>query len=129
MELELVRLPNGVRLALDPMPGLNTAALGVWQREVAGIDLLLADLVMPEGMSGLELGETLRRSKPALGIVIISGYADEIVKGDDGTRANFTFVAKPFDFPALAEIVRQTLESGQAPGGAGASSRATVGTS
>ncbi|MEZ6023231.1 MAG: pitrilysin family protein [Hyphomonadaceae bacterium] len=32
MELELIRLPNGVRIALDPMPGLGTAALGVWQR-------------------------------------------------------------------------------------------------
>ena len=32
MELELIRLPNGVRLALDPMPRLGTAALGVWQR-------------------------------------------------------------------------------------------------
>lgn len=32
MDLELVRLPNGVRLALDPMPELGTAALGVWQR-------------------------------------------------------------------------------------------------
>ncbi|MEQ1708110.1 MAG: pitrilysin family protein [Terricaulis sp.] len=32
MELELIRLPNGVRIALDPMPGLETAALGVWQR-------------------------------------------------------------------------------------------------
>lgn len=31
-ELELYRLPNGVRVALDPMPGLGTAALGVWQR-------------------------------------------------------------------------------------------------
>lgn len=31
-ELELVRLSNGVRIALDPMPGLGTAALGVWQR-------------------------------------------------------------------------------------------------
>ncbi len=31
-ELELIRLPNGVRIALDPMPGLGTAALGVWQR-------------------------------------------------------------------------------------------------
>jgi predicted Zn-dependent peptidase len=31
-ELELVRLQNGVRVALDPMPGLATAALGVWQR-------------------------------------------------------------------------------------------------
>lgn len=32
VDLELVRLPNGVRVALDPMPGLGTAALGVWLR-------------------------------------------------------------------------------------------------
>ena len=32
MELELVRLRNGVRVALDPMPGFATAAIGVWQR-------------------------------------------------------------------------------------------------
>ncbi len=32
MELDLIRLPNGLRVALDPMPGLATAALGVWQR-------------------------------------------------------------------------------------------------
>ena len=31
-ELSLVRLSNGVRVALDPMPGLATAALGVWVR-------------------------------------------------------------------------------------------------
>ncbi|GAN00139.1 mitochondrial processing peptidase-like protein [alpha proteobacterium U9-1i] len=31
-ELELRTLPNGVRVALDPMPGIGTAALGVWQR-------------------------------------------------------------------------------------------------
>jgi predicted Zn-dependent peptidase len=31
-DLDLIRLPNGVRVALDPMPGLGTAALGVWQR-------------------------------------------------------------------------------------------------
>jgi len=31
-EVELVRLPNGVRVALDPMSGIGTAALGVWQR-------------------------------------------------------------------------------------------------
>ena len=32
MTPELIRLPNGVRVALDPMPALATAALGVWQR-------------------------------------------------------------------------------------------------
>ena len=32
MELELVRLQNGIRVALDPMPDLATAAVGVWQR-------------------------------------------------------------------------------------------------
>lgn len=31
-ELELIRLSNGLRLALDPMPGLGSAAIGVWQR-------------------------------------------------------------------------------------------------
>ena len=31
-DLELIRLPNGVRVAFDPMPGLGTAAIGVWQR-------------------------------------------------------------------------------------------------
>jgi predicted Zn-dependent peptidase len=31
-ELELIRLPNGLRIALDPMPGLASAAVGVWQR-------------------------------------------------------------------------------------------------
>ncbi len=31
-DLELVSLSNGVRVALDPMPGLATAAIGVWQR-------------------------------------------------------------------------------------------------
>jgi predicted Zn-dependent peptidase len=31
-ELELLRLGNGVRIALDPMPGLATAAVGAWQR-------------------------------------------------------------------------------------------------
>ncbi len=31
-DLDLVRLPNGVRVALDPMPGLATTSLGVWQR-------------------------------------------------------------------------------------------------
>ena len=31
-DLDLVRLPNGVRIALDPMPTLGTAAIGVWQR-------------------------------------------------------------------------------------------------
>ncbi|OQW63165.1 MAG: hypothetical protein A4S17_07575 [Proteobacteria bacterium HN_bin10] len=31
-ETELIRLPNGVRIALEQMPGLSTAAFGVWQR-------------------------------------------------------------------------------------------------
>jgi predicted Zn-dependent peptidase len=30
LEPELITLPNGVRIALDPMPGLETAAVGVW---------------------------------------------------------------------------------------------------
>src|SRR5262249_44823803 len=31
-DLELLTLANGLRVALDPMPGLASAAVGVWQR-------------------------------------------------------------------------------------------------
>lgn len=42
------------------------------------IDLLFTDIVMPEGISGLELSETLRAQKPALRIVLSSGYSAEL---------------------------------------------------
>jgi CheY-like chemotaxis protein len=89
--------------------GHGPEALGVWQQHGAAVDLLVADMVMPHGMTGLELAETFRRAKPSLGIVIVSGYAEEIVKGEAGLKEGFTFVAKPYEFAVLAGVIQQTL--------------------
>ena len=41
-------------------------AIKLWQKLDSEIDLLLTDMVMPEGMTGLELTEQLRAVKPGL---------------------------------------------------------------
>ena len=41
-------------------------ALDRWNRDPAAIDLVLTDMVMPGGVSGLELIERLRQSRPEL---------------------------------------------------------------
>ena len=42
----------------------------------AGIDLLLTDVIMPDGLNGVELATLIRARFPALPIILISGYND-----------------------------------------------------
>jgi len=51
------------------------AALEVWEKSAPQIDLLLTDMVMPEGVSGRELAERLRERKAGLKMVCSSGYS------------------------------------------------------
>jgi CheY-like chemotaxis protein len=55
-------------------------ALALWQSHHDSIDLLLTDMRMPKGMSGLELAEKLRSTKPSLKVVMMSGYSLAIVR-------------------------------------------------
>ena len=54
-------------------------ALDVWNQRANEIDLLLTDMVMPEGISGVELAERLLAGQPGLKVVFTSGYtANEV---------------------------------------------------
>jgi CheY-like chemotaxis protein len=61
-------------------------------------DLLLSDVVMP-GMRGPELAVVLRRSRPDLRVLLVSGYAEEIV--ESGRDDSVPFLAKPFSAESL----------------------------
>ncbi len=87
----------------------GAAALKVWAREAARIDLLLTDVVMPEGVSGLDLGERLHREKPALKIIYTSGYSMEAAERK--LRKGINLLPKPFSVRALAKTVRECLDS------------------
>jgi two-component system cell cycle sensor histidine kinase/response regulator CckA len=82
------------------------AALKVWTHSRFVIDLLLTDMRMPKGISGLQLAEQLWDTKPALKVVIMSGYNTEIAAGRDGLKRRYTFLPKPFDLETLDKAVR-----------------------
>ena len=71
------------------------------------IHLLLTDVVMP-GMKGPELARRLKALRPGLRVVLMSGYAAEVVTGPDLHDA--VLVTKPFSPASLARAVRNVLD-------------------
>jgi CheY-like chemotaxis protein len=92
--------------------GSGPEALGVWHGVAVSPDILVTDMVMPGGVTGLELGETLRRLRPKLAIVVTSGYTEEILKTDELRRSGIRLMAKPYEFAELAAVMRQALAGG-----------------
>ena len=84
-------------------------ALHLWRQHSGTIDLLVTDMVMPGGITGLELGEKLRQKNAALKIIIMSGYSTEAVSEEELRSRNITIVAKPFETAVLAAAIRQSL--------------------
>jgi DNA-binding NtrC family response regulator len=84
-------------------------ALRIAQQERGPIHLLLTDVIMPL-MSGRELVEQLRESRPETRVIYMSGYTDDVLayRGDLGPDINF--LQKPFAPEALAKKVREALE-------------------
>ena len=54
-------------------------ALSLWELHAGEIDLLLTDMVMPEGINGRELAERLRRDKDHLPVIYTSGYSMDAI--------------------------------------------------
>ena len=88
-------------------------ALELWAREGAQVDLLLTDMIMPEGVSGPELARQLRSSRPDLKIIFMSGYSGDTVAKDASflQENNCRFLQKPCSARALLHAVRQHLDS------------------
>jgi PAS domain S-box-containing protein len=85
-------------------------ALGVWAEQQESIALLLTDVVMPEGVRGLDLAAQLRTGAPQLKVVFTSGYSAEIARGDLAQHEGHEFLQKPFSPRQLLETVRRALD-------------------
>jgi CheY-like chemotaxis protein len=85
---------------------------GARARELAAkqgieFDLLVTDVVMP-GQTGRELAAALRKARPSLPVVFMSGYSD--IAGDGHDPAD-PFLAKPFAPEDLRRAARQALDA------------------
>jgi len=77
-------------------------------RQHQRLDLLLTDIVMPGG--GHELARELRRERPQLKVIYMSGYSDENVR-QAAAREGIPFVQKPFTPHALVKVVSDALRT------------------
>ena len=68
------------------------------------IDLMLTDIVMP-GQSGIQLANQVRKIRPSLPIVLVTGYSDEMLEGG----VDYPFIAKPFTSTELKDAIESAL--------------------
>jgi two-component system, cell cycle sensor histidine kinase and response regulator CckA len=88
----------------------GVAAMGLWCQERNQVDLLLTDLVMPDGVTGLQLAEKLKADKPALKILYVSGYSTELTSKGNSLVEGVNFLQKPFSPDKLARLLRVILD-------------------
>jgi two-component system, NtrC family, sensor kinase len=86
-------------------------ALKVWPAHAAEIDLLLTDMVMPDGVSGRELAQRLQTAKPQLKVLYSSGYSTDLVGQKSILQDGHNFLPKPYNPEKLAQVVRNCLDT------------------
>ena len=84
-------------------------ALQTWDLMKGQADLLLTDMVMPNGVSGWELANQLRKRRADLKVIFSSGYSEEVV-GNDFDLERAWFLPKPYNPQQLAQMVRRCLD-------------------
>jgi two-component system cell cycle sensor histidine kinase/response regulator CckA len=85
------------------------AALALWPQHGDEIDLLLTDVVMPDGINGRELAEKLQALKPGLKVIYSSGYGVDIV-GKGFLKEGENFLQKPYPPAKLVQLMRAILD-------------------
>ncbi len=80
-------------------------ALAISRKSRDPIDVLLTDIVMP-GMRGPELAEKLKRLRPQVKVVFMSGYLD-FAEGDGEFAGGGSFLQKPFSRESLVNTIAE----------------------
>jgi CheY-like chemotaxis protein len=85
--------------------GDGVEALELSRQHSGTIDLLLTDVVMPR-MNGLELVDVVRRERPELRVLVMSGHTSRELRAE---KIQLPFLRKPFLAEAFRKKVRETL--------------------
>ena len=108
----LILKNNGYRL-LEASGGPE--ALELSRRHAGPIDLLLTDVIMPE-MTGRELADRLRESRPSIKVLYVSGYTADVIGREGVLEKGVDYLPKPFTPADLAAKVREVLGQAKAVG-------------
>jgi PAS domain S-box-containing protein len=98
---------------LEAVTGVE--ALVMWKKHHHRIQLLLTDVAMPGGVSGVDLAQACRATNPALPVLITSGYNQESVSFGDGCWGDIAFLPKPYSMASLARAARGAIDARAVP--------------
>jgi two-component system cell cycle sensor histidine kinase/response regulator CckA len=88
--------------------GNGLEALAELERQGGQVDVVVSDVVMPE-MDGPTLMKELKKRKPDIKIVFVSGYAEDAFDKSLPDQKQFNFLAKPFTLKQLVKVVKETM--------------------
>ncbi len=83
-------------------------AIGMLREYRGDVHLLLTDVVM-SGMNGRELSEIIRKERPNIKVIFMSGYTDNIIARHYVLEEGLNYIAKPITPVALAQKIRSVL--------------------
>jgi len=70
------------------------------------VDILFTDVIMPNGMNGVELATFVREHYPDVKVILASGYPLPALKLEHNNLSEFAFVNKPYRLSDLARALR-----------------------
>jgi two-component system cell cycle sensor histidine kinase/response regulator CckA len=88
--------------------GNGVEALQELEKQGGEVDVVVSDVVMPE-MDGPTLMKELKKRKPDIKIIFVSGYAEDAFDKSLPDPTQFNFLAKPFTLKQLVRVVKETM--------------------
>lgn len=85
-------------------------ALALWKDCGNEVDILLTDMVMPQGITGRQLADRLLAEKPSLRVIYSSGYSMDLAASGHRFKEGVNFLPKPYRPEDLVKIVRNCLD-------------------
>ena len=119
-------------LLVEDEPGIQLAMRGLLRREGHDVsvadsggsalqaitpgrfDLILTDLSLPDGISGLDVARHARSTSPETPVVLITAFGSERILADARAAGVADYVPKPFDNQRVRDVVRRAMGSGPA---------------
>jgi len=85
-------------------------ALKLWQEKKNDFSLVLTDIMMPNGMNGIELATRLRQDRPNIPLVFSTGYSKDLLRGAPEELRNVPILLKPYTHGSILSIIRGALD-------------------
>ena len=74
------------------------------------VDVIFSDIMMPGGLTGIDLGRWVSQHRPALPVILTTGFADETAGNTVTPHDTWPILRKPYTQKDLATVMRTVLD-------------------